>query len=68
MSHFFDMEMDMDSIVACVPTCTAVGNPPRFAPVRYGDCLMERLYRNDAYCKPADLRNETRKIRCPMPR
>lgn len=47
--YFFDM--DMDSTVACVPTCTGPANPPRFAPVRYGDYLMERLDRNYAYRK-----------------
>ncbi len=47
--YFFDM--DMDSVVACVPTCTDAGNPPRFAPVRYGDYLMERLDKNYAYRK-----------------
>jgi isopenicillin N synthase-like dioxygenase len=47
--YFFDM--DMDSIVECVPTCTSPSNPPRFAPVRYGDYLMERLDKNYAYRK-----------------
>jgi len=49
--YFFDM--DMDSIVACVPTCTGPANPPRWAPERYGDYLMERLDRNYAYRKGA---------------
>jgi isopenicillin N synthase-like dioxygenase len=49
--YFFDM--DMDSIVECVPTCTDAANPPRFAPVRYGDYLMERLDKNYAYRKKA---------------
>ena len=44
---FFDM--DMDSTVACVPTCCDADNPPRYAPVRYGDYLMERLDKNYAY-------------------
>lgn len=47
--YFFDM--DMDSIVECLPTCTDAGNPPKHAPVRYGDYLMERLDRNYAYRK-----------------
>lgn len=44
---FFDM--DMDSTVACVPTCCDADNPPRYPPVRYGDYLMERLDKNYAY-------------------
>ena len=49
--YFFDM--DMDSIVQCVPSCTGADNPPRWAPVRYGDYLMERLDKNYAYRKAA---------------
>ncbi len=45
--YFFDM--DMDSTVACLPTCTGPENPPAFPPVRYGDYLMERLDKNYAY-------------------
>lgn len=45
--YFFDMSMD--SVVTCAPTCTDATNPPRFAPVRYGDYLMERLDKNYAY-------------------
>ncbi len=45
--YFFDMSMD--SIVACVPTCTDAANPPRHNPVRYGDYLMERLDKNYQY-------------------
>jgi isopenicillin N synthase-like dioxygenase len=48
---FFDM--DMDSIVACLPTCTDADNPPRHPPVRYGDYLLERLNRNYAYRQSA---------------
>ncbi len=44
--YFFDM--DMDSVVACVPGATEA---PRFTPVRYGDYLMERLDKNYAYRK-----------------
>ena len=44
--YFFDM--DMDSVVECVPSAA---EPPRFAPVRYGDYLMERLDKNYAYRK-----------------
>lgn len=49
---FFDM--DMDSIVECLPTCCGPDNPPRYAPVRYGDYLMERLDKNYAYRKKSD--------------
>jgi isopenicillin N synthase-like dioxygenase len=49
--YFFDM--DMDSTVACVPTCCGPDNPPRYAPVRYGDYLMERLDKNYAYRQKA---------------
>ncbi len=48
--YFFDM--DMDSSVACLPSCTDAANPPRHPPVRYGDYLMQRLDRNYAYRKP----------------
>lgn len=47
--YFFDM--DMDAVIDCVPTCTDAATPPRHAPVRYGDYLMERLDRNYAYRK-----------------
>ena len=49
---FFDM--DMDSPVECVPTCCGPDNPPRYAPVRYGNYLMERLDKNYAYRKKSD--------------
>jgi isopenicillin N synthase-like dioxygenase len=48
---FFDM--DMDSTVECVPTCCGPDNPRRYAPVRYGDYLMERLDKNYAYRRKA---------------
>jgi isopenicillin N synthase-like dioxygenase len=48
---FFDM--DMDSTVACLPTCCGPDNPPRYSPVRYGDYLMERLDKNYAYRQAA---------------
>ncbi len=49
--YFFDM--DMDSIVQCVPTCASPANPPLHPPVRYGDYLMERLDRNYQYRRRA---------------
>jgi isopenicillin N synthase-like dioxygenase len=49
--YFFDM--DLDATVACLETCCGAGNPPRYAPVRYDDYLLERLNRNYSYRKPA---------------
>ena len=49
LPFFFDT--DMDSVIDCLPTCTGPGNPPRYAPVRYGDYLMDRLGRNYDYRK-----------------
>ena len=49
--YFFDM--DMDSVVECVPSCADATHPPRYDPVRYGDYLMERLDKNYAYRQPA---------------
>ena len=37
------------SEVACLPSCTGPGNPPRYGPVRYGDYVLERLDRNYDY-------------------
>jgi isopenicillin N synthase-like dioxygenase len=48
--YFFDM--DMDSTIDCLPTCQSADNPPRYAAVRYGDYLMERLDKNYAYRQP----------------
>ena len=45
--YFFDMSLD--SMVACVPTCTGPDRPPRHPPVRYGDYLLERLDKNYQY-------------------
>jgi isopenicillin N synthase-like dioxygenase len=47
--YFFDS--DMDSVIACVPTCVRPGEAAQYPPVRYGDYLMERLDRNYAYRK-----------------
>jgi len=41
--------MSLDSMVACVPTCTGPDRPPRHPPVRYGDYLLERLDKNYQY-------------------
>jgi isopenicillin N synthase-like dioxygenase len=45
--YFFDMSMD--SIVEVLPTCQDQGHPAKWAPVRYGDYLMEQLDKNYAY-------------------
>jgi len=47
--YFFDPSMD--ATIECLPGCSGPGNPPRFAPMRYGDYLMERLNRNYDYRK-----------------
>jgi isopenicillin N synthase-like dioxygenase len=49
LPYFFDA--GMDSLIECLPTCTDADHPPRYAPVRYGDYLMERLDKNYAYRK-----------------
>lgn len=45
--YFFDM--DLDATVACLETCCDAADPPRYAPVRYGDYLLERLNKNYNY-------------------
>lgn len=49
LPFFFDPSMD--AVIECLPGCAAPGNPPRFAPMRYGDYLMERLNKNYDYRK-----------------
>ncbi|MNC90675.1 hypothetical protein D3C83_68050 [compost metagenome] len=44
---FFDPAMDTE--VAPLPACVSAGAAPRFAPVRFGDYVMQRLDRNYAY-------------------
>jgi len=52
LPYFFDPSMD--SVIECLSTCTDANHPPKYAPVRYGDYLMERLDRNYDYrSKPA---------------
>jgi isopenicillin N synthase-like dioxygenase len=51
LPFFFDSAMD--SVIECLPTCAGPGNPPRYAPMRYGDYLMDRLNRNYDYRKSA---------------
>ncbi len=49
LPFFFDSAMD--AMIECLPTCAGPDNPPRYAPVRYGDYLMDRLNRNYDYRK-----------------
>ena len=45
----FFWDTDLESEIACLPTCRGPDNPPRYEPVRYGDYVLERLDRNYAY-------------------
>ena len=45
----FFWDTGLDSEIACLPTCSGPGRPPRHPPVRYGDYVLERLDRNYAY-------------------
>lgn len=49
LPYFFDASME--SVIECLPTCTDAAHPPRYASVRYGAYLMERLDKNYAYRK-----------------
>ena len=39
----------MDARIEPLPPFVAAGHAPKFAPVRYGDYLMERLDKNYVY-------------------
>jgi isopenicillin N synthase-like dioxygenase len=45
--YFFDP--NMDTVIECLPSCTAPGNPPKYGKIRYGDYLMDRLNKNYNY-------------------
>ena len=45
----FFWDTDMESEIACLPTCRGPDDPPRYEPVRYGGYVLERLDRNYAY-------------------
>lgn len=47
LPYFFDP--GMDALIECLPTCTDEANPPKHAPVHYGDYLLDRLNRNYDY-------------------
>jgi isopenicillin N synthase-like dioxygenase len=51
IAYFFDPAMD--AVIDCLPSCRSPDNPPRHAPVRYGDYLLERLDKNYVYRKTA---------------
>jgi isopenicillin N synthase-like dioxygenase len=48
---FFDPAMD--SMIEAFPTCVPAGSQPKYAPVRYGEYLMERIDKNYHYRKGA---------------
>lgn len=52
MPYFYDMAAD--TIVAPLPGCVSAAAPARFAPVVYGDYLMQRIDANYAYRRNAD--------------
>ena len=45
----FFWDTDLESEIACLPTCSGSDDPPRHEPVRYGDYVIGRLDRNYAY-------------------
>ncbi len=44
MAMFFDPHLDR--VLECLPSCTDAGNPPRYAPITYGQYLTEFLDAN----------------------
>ena len=49
----FFYDPDTRSRIACLPTCCDAEHPPRYAPVLFGDYVVERLNRNYAYRQQA---------------
>ena len=43
------LDVGMDALITCLPTCTDAEHPPHYWPVLYGDYLMERLNKNYDY-------------------
>lgn len=41
----FFHQPNYDALIECIPTCTAPGHPPRYAPVRSGEYIMEKFRR-----------------------
>jgi isopenicillin N synthase-like dioxygenase len=50
-SQPFFFDPSMDEMIEALPTCVAEGNVPKYAPVLYGDYLMERIDKNYHYRK-----------------
>jgi isopenicillin N synthase-like dioxygenase len=50
LPFFFDP--DVDTVVECIDSCRGPGNPPRYAPIVWGDYLTERFNANHKYRKP----------------
>jgi isopenicillin N synthase-like dioxygenase len=51
--YFFDPAMS--AMIACLPTCLAPGERPRYEPVRYGEYVMERIDKNYSYRNTANV-------------
>jgi isopenicillin N synthase-like dioxygenase len=51
MAFFFDPHLDR--VLECLPTCTDAGNPPKYAPITYGQYLTEFLDANYFHRKKA---------------
>jgi isopenicillin N synthase-like dioxygenase len=49
--YFFDAAMS--AMIACLPSCLASGERPRYEPVRYGEYVMERIDKNYNYRRTA---------------
>lgn len=47
------LDPGMDATIECLPTCTDAQHAQLYAPVRYGDYLMERLDKNYDYRRDA---------------
>jgi isopenicillin N synthase-like dioxygenase len=43
MSFGYFLHPNYDAEIACLPTCQSPGNPPRYAPVRAGDMMRQKL-------------------------
>lgn len=50
MAFFFDT--NLDSTIACLPTCQSADNPPKYPPIKYGEYLAEFADANYFHNKP----------------
>lgn len=50
-SQPFFFDPSMDSLIEALPVCVRPGEKPKYAPVEYGDYLMERIDKNYHYRK-----------------